>query len=67
MLYSLKVVAYSLGRLKGDNNERAYSSNQLHHHVDSASAFIELTKAGMGAGIGSELMLKDAIQNGELY
>ncbi len=39
---------------------------ELHHHVDSESAFIELIKAGMGAGIGSELMLKDAIQNGEL-
>jgi len=38
----------------------------IHHHVDSQTAFVELIKAGMGVGIGSESMLASKIQSKEL-
>lgn len=38
----------------------------IHHHIDSQTAFVELIKAGMGVGIGSELMLKPRMKSGEL-
>ncbi|MEZ7956165.1 MAG: LysR family transcriptional regulator [Rubritalea sp.] len=42
------------------------SDIEVHHHVNSVSAFVELVSKGMGVGISSTLMLSDALKHNKV-